>query len=123
MKAKLLFFLLLSFMLQANMDAYAMMMKTKKRIILHDVKIHGAHRSIQVFPNVFIDGRLLSIELPSIVTSVTATVKDAGIGEIIYSSTDLDVDAITINLAKENAGKYILEIHLGSNVYSGDFII
>lgn len=122
MKAKLLFFLLLVLSLQVNDSINAMVMKTRTQITLK-TKTNPSHRSIQVFPNAFIDGRLLSIELPSVVTSVTATVKDAGTGEIIYSSTDLDVDAITINLAKENAGKYILEIHLGSNVYSGDFII
>lgn len=112
MKAKLLFFLLLSFMLQASMDAYAMMLKTKGRIILRDIKIPGSHRSIQVFPNAFIDGKSLSIELPSVATSVTAIVKDAETGEVVYSSTDLDVNAITINLAKENLGLYILRMLL-----------
>lgn len=122
MKAKLLFFLLLVLSLQVNDSINAMVMKTRTQITLKTKSIPSP-RSIQVFPNAFIDGKLLSIEFPSAVTSVTATVKDAETGEIIYSSTDLDVDAITINLAKENAGKYTLEIHLGSNVYSGDFII
>lgn len=111
MKAKLLFFLLLVLSLQVNDNINAMVMKTRTQIKLK-TKTIPSHRSIQVFPNAFIDGKSLSIEFPSVVTSVTAIVKDAETGEVVYSSTDLDVNAITINLAKENLGLYILRMFL-----------
>lgn len=121
MKAKLLFFLLLVLSLQVNNSINAMVMKTRTQITLKTKSIPSP-RSIQVFPNAFIDGRLLSIELPSVVTSVTATVKDAGTGEIIYSSVYSDVKEIMINLNGENTGKYTLELCFDETIVLGEFV-
>ena len=96
--------------------------KTKHRIILKDVT-QMQSRSIPVLPNAFIESSLLSIDLLSIATSVTAIIKDAETDEIVFSCTSLDVDELLIDLAGEYAGKYLVEIHLDENIFCGTFFI
>ena len=120
MKAKFLPFLLLTVLLQVSMFSFAHEMISARQIRLKN-KTEVQHRSIPVTPDAFIENSLLSIDLLSTVPTVTVTIKDAETGEVVYTSTDLNVDKVYIDLAGEEKGKYILEIQLSEEAFTGDF--
>lgn len=123
MKTRFLFFLLLVASLQLSVNTYADVLSSGGRIALKDRKVSGSHRSMPLLPTAFIDGTLLSVDFPSVVNSVTITVKNEETGEIVYSSTGLNATALQIDLTGENTGKYSLEISFGETILSGDFIL
>ena len=108
MKAKFLPFLLLTVLLQVSMFSFAHEMISARQIRLKN-KTEVQHRSIPVTPDAFIENSLLSIDLLSTVPTVAVTIKDAETGEVVYTSTDLNVDKVYIDLAGEEKGKYTLE--------------
>lgn len=85
--------------------------------------MQDSHRSIPLLPTAYIDGSLLSVDFPVVASSATITVKNAETGEIVYSSTDLNVTTLQIDLTGEAAGEYSLEISIGNSILSGDFIL
>lgn len=121
MKSKFLFFLLLVLSLQMGTNLYSSEMKTREQVELRR-KSHS-HRSMLILPTAFIDASLLSVDFPSVVNSVTITVKNEETGEIVYSSTELNATTLQIDLTGENTGKYSLEISFGETILSGDFIL
>ena len=66
---------------------------------------------------------LVSIDFLSVIPSVTITVKDAETDKVVYSSTELNVNDCTVDLAGENPGKYTIDIYIGENIFSGSFFI
>lgn len=108
---------------QVSIDAFSMEMNTSQKIDLKGKKMQHSHRSMSLLPTAFIDGTLLSVDFPSVVNSVTITVKNEETGEIVYSSTGLNATALQIDLTGENTGKYSLEISFGETILSGDFIL
>lgn len=120
MKAKFLPFLLLTVLLQVSMFSFAHEMISARQIRLKN-KTEVQHRSIPVTPDAFIENSLLSIDLLSTVPTVAVTIKDAETGEVVYTSTDLNVDKVYIDLAGEEKGKYTLEIQLPKEAFIGDF--
>ena len=48
-------------------------------------------------------------------------IKNAETDEVVYTSTDLNVDKVYIDLAGEEKGKYTLEIQLPKEAFTGDF--
>ena len=120
MKTKFLPLLLLTVLLQVSMFSFANEMTTARIIRLKN-KTEVQHRSVPVTPAAFIENSLLSIDLLSTVPTVTVTIKDAETGEVIYTSTDLNVDKVYIDLAGEDKGKYTLEIQLPKEAFIGDF--
>ena len=103
MKTKFLPLLLLTVLLQVSMFSFANEMTTARIIRLKN-KTEVQHRSIPVTPAAFIENSLLSIDLLSTVPTVTVTIKDAETGEVVYTSTDLNVDKVYIDLAGEEKG-------------------
>mgnify|MGYP001188815744 CR=1 FL=1 len=120
MKTKFLPFLLLAVLLQVSMFSFANEMTTARQIRLKN-KIKVEHRSIPVTPDAFIENSLLSIDLLSTVPTVTVIIKDAETDEVVYTSTDINVDKVYIDLAGEEKGKYTLEIQLSKEAFIGDF--
>ena len=120
MKTKFLPLLLLTVLLQVSMFSFANEMTTARIIRLKN-KTEVQHRSIPVTTAACIENSLLSIDLLSTVPTVTVTIKDAETGEVIYTSTDLNVDKVYIDLAGEDKGKYTLEIQLPKEAFIGDF--
>lgn len=120
MKTKFLPFLLLAVLLQVSVFSFADEMTTARQIRLKN-KTKVEHRSIPVTPDAFIENSLLSIDLFSTVPTVTVTIKDAETEEVVYTSTDLNVDKVYIDLAGEEKGKYTLEIQLPKEAFTGDF--
>lgn len=98
MKAKFLPFLLLTVLLQVSMFSFAHEMISARQIRLKN-KTEVQHRSIPVTPDAFIENSLLSIDLLSTVPTVAVTIKDAETGEVVYTSTDLNVDKVYIDLS------------------------
>lgn len=85
-------------------------------------KTEVEHRSTPVLPIATVDNSLLlSIDLLSPVSNVTIIVKNAETDEIVYSSTECDVEKIEINLSGEDMGKYTLDIELPDSSFTGDF--
>lgn len=123
MKLRLLFFLFLTMSFQMNSVVLAEGMKSKQRIIFRDIKTQNPHRSIPILPSAFIEDSLLSINFLSIVTSVTSTIKNMETGEIVYSSINSNVTTIMIDLTGKSEGKYIIEIHFGTDILLGEFIL
>lgn len=123
MKTRFLLFLLLVASLQLSVNTYAVVLSSGGRIELKDRKLSGSHRSLPLLPTAFIDGSLLSVDFPSVVNSVTITVKNEETGEIVYSSTELNATTLQIDLTGKNSGKYSLEISFGETILSGDFIL
>lgn len=121
MKTKLLFFLFLVTLFQANMSTYAIELKVGRKIALRERRVPDPHRSVPILPTAFIDGSLLSIDFPSAVSTATITVRDAETGEIVYSSTDSDVDKVEIDMIGVNPGRYVLEIVFPTATFTGDF--
>ena len=119
MKARFLLFLLFAILLQVNTSSFAREMKTARRIELR-VKAQAQHRSILISP---VEGSLVSIDFLSVIPSVTITVKDAETDKVVYSSTELNVNDCTVDLAGENPGKYTIDIYIGENIFSGSFFI
>lgn len=121
MKARILLVLLMTVLLQVvNTSSFAREMKSLSRIELRN-KTKVEHRSTPVLPIAIIDNSLLSIDLLSPVSTVTIIVKNAETDEIVYSSTECDVEKIEINLSGENMGKYTLDIELPDSSFTGDF--
>ena len=112
MKAKFLPFLLLAVLLQVSTFSFADEMISAREIRLKN-KTKVQHRSIE--------NSLLSIDLLSTVPVVTVIIKDAETEEVVYTSTDLNVNKVYVDLAGEEKGKYILEIQLSEEAFTGDF--
>ena len=122
MKARFLLFLLFAILLQVNTSSFAREMKTARRIELR-VKAQAQHRSILISPVASVEGSLVSIDFLSVIPSVTITVKNAETDKVVYSSTELNVNDCTVDLAGENPGKYTIDIYIGENIFSGSFFI
>lgn len=120
MKAKFLPLLLLTVLLQVSMFSFANEMTTARIIRLKN-KTEVQHRSVPVTPAAFIENSLLSIDLLSTVPTVTVIIKNAETDEVVYTSTDLNVDKVCIDLTGEEKGKYTLEIQLPKEAFTGDF--
>ena len=120
MKAKFFPLLLLTILLQMSMFYYAHEMISARQIKLR-TKTEVQHRSVPVTPAAFIENSLLSIDLLSTVPTVTVIIKNAETDEVVYTSTDLNVDKVYIDLAGEEKGKYTLEIQLPKEAFIGDF--
>lgn len=120
MKAKFFPLLLLTILLQMSMFSYAHEMISARQIKLR-TKTEVQHRSVPVTPAAFIENSLLSIDLLSTVPTVTVIIKNAETDEVVYTSTDLNVDKVYIDLAGEDKGKYTLEIQLPKEAFIGDF--
>ena len=120
MKAKFFPLLLLTILLQMSMFSYAHEMISARQIKLR-TKTEVQHRSVPVTPAAFIENSLLSIDLLSTVPTVTVIIKDAETEEVVYTSTDLNVNKVYVDLAGEEKGKYILEIQLSEEAFTGDF--
>lgn len=91
MKAKFLPLLLLTVLLQVSMFSFANEMTTARIIRLKN-KTEVQHRSVPVTPAACIENSLLSIDLLSTVPTVTVIIKNAETDEVVYTSTDLNVD-------------------------------
>lgn len=120
MKAKFLFLLFVTLLIQMNITSSAGEMKSARQIRL-SAKVRAPHRSVPVLPIAIIENSLLSVDLLSPVTTVTTTIKDAETGEVVYTSTETDVEKLVIDLTGEEAGKYILEIESPLVIYTGEF--
>lgn len=120
MKAKFFPLLLLTILLQMSMFSYAHEMISARQIKLR-TKTEGQHRSVPVTPAACIENSLLSIDLLSTVPTVTVIIKNAETDEVVYTSTDLNVDKVYIDLTGEEKGKYTLEIQLPKEAFTGDF--
>ena len=120
MKAKFFPLLLLTILLQMSMFSYAHEMISARQIKLR-TKTEVQHRSVPVTPAAFIQNSLLSIDLLSTVPTVTVIIKNAETDEVVYTSTDLNVDKVYIDLTGEEKGKYTLEIQLPKEAFTGDF--
>ena len=103
MKAKFLPLLLLAILLQVSMFSFANEMTSARRIRLKN-KTEVQHRSIPVTPDACIENSLLSIDLLSTVPTVTVIIKNAETDEVVYTSTDLNVDKVYIDLTGEENG-------------------
>ena len=120
MKAKFFPLLLLTILLQMSMFSYAHEMISARQIKFR-TKTEVQHRSVPVTPAAFIENSLLSIDLLSTVPTVTVIIKNAETDEVVYTSTDLNVDKVYIDLTGEGKGKYTLEIQLPKEAFTGDF--
>lgn len=120
MKRKLLFLLLLVTSLQMSIPMFADTLENLRRMKLRE-KTRIPSRSVSVVPDAYIEGKLLSINFSSVVSSATVTVKNAETGEVVYSFAYSDIDACAIDLSAEDAGKYTLEIELPTSAFTGDF--
>lgn len=120
MKAKFFPLLLLTILLQMSMFSYAHEMISARQIKLR-TKTEVQHRSVPVTPAACIENSLLSIDLLSTVPTVTVIIKNAATDEVVYTSTDLNVDKVYIDLTGEEKGKYTLEIQLPKEAFTGDF--
>ena len=120
MKAKFLLLLLLTILLQVNTTSFAREMKSLRKIELRN-KTQAQHRTIPIIPIAVVESPIVSIDLLVPVTSVTIIIKDAETEEVVYSSTDLNVQKVNVNLAGEEKGKYIVEIQLPTETYAGEF--
>lgn len=120
MKAKFLLLLLLTILLQVNTTSFAREMKSLRQIELRN-KTQAQHRSVPIVPIAFVESPMVSIDFLVPVTSVTIIIKDAETEEVVYTSTDLNVEKLNINLTGEEKGKYVLEIQLPATSYAGEF--
>lgn len=77
MKTKLLFFFLLTMLLQVSVDTFAMGLATRQSIKLKSKGMQDSHRSIPLLPTAYIDGSLLSVDFPVVASSATITVKNS----------------------------------------------
>jgi hypothetical protein len=79
------------------MFSYAHEMISARQIKLR-TKTEVQHRSVPVTPAAFIENSLLSIDLPFYCSYVTVIIKNAETDEVVYTSTDLNVDKVCIEL-------------------------
>lgn len=110
----------MSLLIQTNMISSAREMKSMREIKL-SVKLRAPHRSAPILPIAIIENSLVSVDLLSTTPTVTTTIKDAETGEVVYTSTETDVEKLVIDLSGEEAGKYILEIESPLVIYTGEF--
>lgn len=120
MKAKFLLLLLVTLLVQTNITSSADEMKTSREIRLN-ARVRVPQRSVPVLPIAIIENSLVSVDLLSTTPTVTTTIKDAETGEVVYTSTETDVEKLVIDLSGEEAGRYILEIESPLVIYTGEF--
>lgn len=120
MKAKFLPLLLLAVLLQVSTFTFADEMVSARQIRLRN-KTKVEHRSIPVTPEASIENSLLSIDLLSTVPAVTVIIKDAETNEVVYTSTEVNIDKVYIDLAAEEKGKYVIDIQLSAETFTGEF--
>lgn len=120
MRAKFLPFLLLAVLLHVSVFSFADEMTSARRIRLKN-KTTVEHRSIPVTPEAFLENSLLSIDLLSTVPAVTVIIKDAETNEVVYTSTEVNIDKVYIDLAAEEKGKYVIDIQLSAETFTGEF--
>lgn len=120
MKAKFLLLLFVTLLVQTNITSSAAEMKSRREIRLN-ARVRVPQRSVPELPIAIIENSLLSVDLLSPVTTVTTIIKDAETGEVVYTSTETDVEKLLIDLTGEEAGRYILEIESPLVIYTGEF--
>lgn len=120
MRTKFLPFLLLAVLLHVSVFSFADEMTSARRIRLKN-KTTVEHRSIPVIPEASIENSLLSIDLFSTVPAVTVIIKDAETNEVVYTSTEVNIDKVYIDLAGEEKGKYVIDIQLSAETFTGEF--
>lgn len=120
MKAKFLPLLLLAVLLQVSTFTFADEMVNARQIRLRN-KTKVEHRSIPVIPEAYIENSVLSIDLLSTVPAVTVIIKDAETNEVVYTSTEVNIDKVYIDLAAEEKGKYVIDIQLSAETFTGEF--
>lgn len=120
MKAKFLLLLFVTLLVQANITASADEMKSARQIRI-SARVRVPHRSVPEMPIAIIENSLLSVDLLSTTPTVTTTIKDVETGEVVYTSTETDVEKLVIDLSGEEAGRYILEIESPLVIYTGEF--
>lgn len=120
MKAKFLPLLLLAVLLQVSTFTFADQMTSARQIRLKN-KTKVEHRSIPVTPDAFIENSLLSIDLLSTIPTVTVIIKDAVTEEVVYTTTEVNIDKVYIDLAGEEKGKYVIDIQLPAETFTGEF--
>lgn len=120
MKAKFLPLLLLAVLLQVSTFTFADEMVSARQIRLRN-KTKVEHRSIPVIPEASIENSLLSIDLLSTVPAVTVIIKDAETNEVVYTSTEVNIDKVYIDLVAEEKGKYVIDIQLSAETFTGEF--
>lgn len=123
MKAKYLFLLFLVVLFQTQMSVSAMILTAKRQLALKDVRNPAGERSIPLLPSAFIDGTYLSIELLSDFDFVVIEVINVETGEVLNFPVDLDSPTFMVDLTGMDKGKYVLEVHLNENCFTGDFIL
>lgn len=119
MKTKIHFVLFLMMLFLFGMDAVAQ--TTTRNISIHARRMQSSHRSMPVCPTATLSGKVVSIDFPVAVSSVTVVVKNAATGEVVYSSTYWAVEKVIVDLSAEEAGEYTLEIQEPSEIFAGDF--
>lgn len=120
MKRKLLLLLLVITSLQFCIPSFGNTLDTIRRIELRR-KTRVPSRSVVIIPEASIENSVLSINFSSVAPSATVIVKNAETGEVVYSSTDSNVDSCVIDLSAEDAGKYVLEIEFPTSTFTGEF--
>lgn len=120
MKAKILLLILMIFLVQTNITSSAGEMKSARQIRI-SARVQVPHRSVPVLPIAILENSLLSVDLLSSLPTATTTIKNAETGEVVYTSTETDVEKLIIDLTGEEAGRYILEIESPLVIYTGEF--
>lgn len=121
MKTKIHFVLFLMMLFQFSMDAVAQ--TTTRNITIHARRMQSSHRSMPVCPTATLSGKVVTIDFPAAVSSVTVVVKNTATGEVVYSSTHWAATQVIVDLSAEEAGAYTLEIQESSEIFVGDFDI
>lgn len=122
MKTRFLSLILTLLLLQISIFSFADVL-TIKRKIKFKTENPEQHRSIPISPDAYIDGTLLYINFSSISPSAIITIKKMRTGEVVYITTDLDVNKIDIDLVGEEPGEYVINIQLSTDSFVGDFTV
>lgn len=80
-------------------------------------------RSLVELPKVYLNTPLISISFDSITSLVFVRIISKKTGELVISTSYMNVCDIQIYLSDKPEGEYLIELQVNDDIYSGEFLL
>ncbi len=97
--------------------------QTNHEIAIKSVNRPLRPRSLVELPKVYLNTPLISISFDGITSLVFVRVISKKTGELVISTSYMNVCDIQIYLSDKPKGEYLIELQVNDDIYSGEFLL
>ncbi|WP_390460895.1 DUF3244 domain-containing protein [Phocaeicola massiliensis] len=97
--------------------------QTNHEIAIKSVNRPLRPRSLVELPKVYLNTPLISISFDSITSLVFVRIISKKTGELVISTSYMNVCDIQIYLSDKPEGEYLIELQVNDDIYSGEFLL